>query len=141
LGKAVWYVTFMSHLDLTLLLCNVECSELNTALGIPCTSFFKVCPIVYCTSVSPNRYYSYFLPVSSYSSSFHTTLPQQLICNSEILKEERNNKEIVGWALLSRCFVYFLMTEHMSVSVTVTHFDLLADHCSFPLICKRVKYN
>ena len=48
---------------------------------------------------------------------------------------------MVVWALLSRCFVYLLVTEHMSVSVTVAHFALLTDHFSFPLACKRVKCN
>jgi hypothetical protein len=59
----------------------------------------------------------------------------------KFLKKEKNSKEMVGWALLSRCFVYLLITEHMSVSVTVTHFNLLADHFSFPSVCKRMIYN
>jgi hypothetical protein len=134
LGKAVCYVTFVSYLDLTLLLCNVECLELITALGTPCTSFFKVCPIVYkCTSTQITVIlYQCLLTV------LHSVLPHlsSLFAVVKFLKKEKNNKKMVGWALLSRCFVCLFMTEHMSVSVTVTHFDLLAGHFSFPLVCK-----
>jgi len=135
----VCYVTFVSYLDLTLLLCNVECSELDTALGTSYTSFLKVCPIV-CKCIS--RQFTVIL-YQCHFTLLHSVLPHfnSLFVIVKFLKKEKNNKEMVGWTLLSRCFVYLLMTEHMSVSVTVTHFDLLADHFSFPLVCKRVIYN
>jgi hypothetical protein len=139
LGKAVCYVTFVSYLDLTLLLCNVECSELNTAIGTLGISFLKVCPVVYkCISKQITVIFH-----QCHLTLLHSVLPHfsSLFTIVKFLKKEKNNKEMVGWALLSRCFVCLLMTEHMSVSVTIIHFGLLADHFSLPLVCKRVKYN
>jgi len=104
-------------------------TELLTALGTPCTSFFKVCPIVYkCISKQITVIFS-----QCHLTLLHSVLPHlsNLFAIVKFLKKEKNNKEMVGWALLTKCCVCLFMTEHMSVSVTVTHFELLADHFSF----------